>query len=416
MQSHRLKIVGAQYAANPDFVAGQTDTEEMHVRTCKLLTWLKEKTPKVVLMKEPTNAFNPNAVMARAMGRKIGYVADADIKKVFRLMGDKEKLLAEIDEVRVGKHGFLFVTVNGDAKPADREACGPKEVDWSCWTCDVPLLARTESEMAEEEAQFMLDDELMPHLSGAAPEEVKTYVDLWMQHSLHDLSAEARVACSSYIECLETAEDSQMRDLAQRLKRHRTSMCSRSTSNERTDKWWKGLLDSQELETLWTRWKMKCDGRLWGGLRVIDSLLRELPGELYNDVGQLDKLFLRLYYMNVPKRALRSILALLMLRELTCRELGIDMRPRVDGEYKEEGLITDPMQMPTTIGRVAEYGNTMCSTPEERRTIQNLCYWLRDDYEKRHVAEIEALGKAKEKPTMQITNMTGANAVYIENN
>ena len=415
MQVHQLKIVGAQYAANPEFVSGSPETKEMHVRTCELLQWLKERTPKVVLMKEPTNGFNQNAVMARALGRKIGYVTDSDIAKAYMLMDGREKMLAEIDRVTVSKHGFLFVNVKADMKPIGLEGCGLKEVDWSCWTCDVPLLAQTESDMVEEEAQFMLDEALLPNLSEVVLDEVETYVDLWMQHSHHDISAEARMACSRYIECLETAADSKMRELAKRLKHHRTSMCSRSTSNERAGIWWQSLLDSQELKELWQTWKSRCKNHLWEGLRLIDSLLRGLPGELYNDVGRLDDMFSRLYYMKVPKRALQSILALLMLREQTCMDLSIEMGPIAEDEYKLEGLITDPMLIPTTIGRVVEFGKLQCTTPVQKQTIQHLCNWLRDDYEQHHVKEIEDLAKTKERPSVQFTTMTGANAVYNEN-
>lgn len=408
MQEYKLKIVGAQYAANPDFVAGEPETEQMHVCTCKLLTWLENERPRVVLIKEPSNSFNPNAVMARAMGRKIGYVADSEAETVYRLMAGREKMLAEIEEVKIGKHGFLFVRVKGAEKPTDREPCGLKEVDWDHWTCDVPLLAKTDDNMAEEEAQFMLDEVLMPHLSEADPEEVRTYLKLWMQHSLHDISAEARKACSRYIECLETADDSQMREMARDLKHHRTSMCSRSTSNERIGNWWNGLLQSKELDRLWLNWQTKCDNRLWNGLRLIDGFLKRLPGELYKDIGHLGDMFSRLYYMKVPKDALQSILALLLLRELSCRKLGIDMCPLSDSDYGQDGVITDVMQMPTTIGRVVEFGKTFCLYPAQQQTIQQLCNWLRDDYQQRHVDEIDELAKGvRKEPTIQITNMTG---------
>lgn len=409
MQEYRLKIVGTQYAANPDFEAGEPETEQMHARTCELLAWLMEERPRVVLMKEPSNFFNPNAVMARAMGRKIGYVADSEAETAYRLMAGRGMMVADIEDVRIGKHGFLYVKVQGAEKPSVRESCGLKEVDWSGWTCDVPLLAQTDHNMAEEEAQYMLDEVLMPHLSQANPDEVKSYLDLWMQHSLHDISAEAREACSRYIECLETADDSLMRDMARMLKHHRTSMCSRSTSNDRIGNWWNGLLQSQELNRLWLNWRTKCDNRLWDGLRLIDGFLKRLPGELYNDVGRLRDMFSRLYYMKVPKDALRSVLALLLLRELSCRELGINMRPLSESDYGQDGLITDVMQMPTTIGRVVVFCKTYCPHPVQQQTIQQLCNWLRDDYEMRHTEAIDELTKdvRKKTATIQITNMTG---------
>ena len=76
MKEYRLKITGVHYAANPNSVAGQPDTEEMHVRTRKMLSWVRDENPIVVLMADPTNPKNPDAVMAIAEEIRIGYVGD----------------------------------------------------------------------------------------------------------------------------------------------------------------------------------------------------------------------------------------------------------------------------------------------------------------------------------------------------
>ena len=69
-----IKILGAQFAANPDYKFGDPETDEIIGRTIGMLTELKEKQPRVVLKADPANPSDPLAVMARAMGRKIGYV------------------------------------------------------------------------------------------------------------------------------------------------------------------------------------------------------------------------------------------------------------------------------------------------------------------------------------------------------
>ena len=61
MKEYRLIITGVHYAANPDSVGGQSDTEEMHVRTRKMLSWVRDENPIVVLMADPTNPMNPDA-------------------------------------------------------------------------------------------------------------------------------------------------------------------------------------------------------------------------------------------------------------------------------------------------------------------------------------------------------------------
>ena len=126
----------------------------------------------------------------------------------------------------------------------------------------------------------------------------------------------------------------------------------------------------------------------------------------------MDVVLSRLYYLNTPRKAFQSIMALLMMRCLTCRELGIDMRPMTEGEYERDGIIKNPLEIPTTIGRVVAFGKTHCDKTQ-RQTIELLVHWLRDDYELAHSEEIEALAedtqcrlanaieKAATKPTTQ---------------
>ena len=341
MKEYRLKITGVHYAANPNSVAGQPDTEEMHVRTRKMLSWVRDENPIVVLMADPTNPKNPDAVMAIAEEIRIGYVGD----------------------------------------------------DW---------LTTTKSLLAQSDCDF---------------EKLKTYVNIWLKNSRHDLSREARQARSAYIERLLAAQNKEVRQLAEPLKRQRTSICGRAMLNERCQQWWPSLMETERVERLWNQWRLRNDNKLWYGLRWIDSLLRELPGELYNDIGKMDELLSGLYYLNTPRKAFQSILALMILRELTCRELGIEMRPMAEAEYQQDGLITDPMEMPTTIGRVVEFGKTQCELPIQRQTIQMLAQWLRDDYEQSHSKEIETLAedrqemlakaieRAVEKPTTVIPHI-----------
>jgi hypothetical protein len=50
------------------------------------------------------------------------------------------------------------------------------------------------------------------------------------------------------------------------------------------------------------------------------------------------------------------------------------------------------MMIPTTIARVVAFGETQCDR-SQRQTIQQLVYWLRDDYEQSHPLEIASLAE-----------------------
>lgn len=394
MTEYLMKISGVHYAANPDSVSGQDDTEEMHVRTREMLSWIDRERPMVVLVAEPTNHFNPKAIMARALGRYIGRVGDdyLDVANGLLLHSGHPMILARIKKVVVRNHGYVVVAVDADESTRLQPLSLP-EIEWRMGMSDLPQLPPGEQMQAEQEAAFILDTVLLPNLDATGVAELKAYLDIWMAGSRHDLSREARQARKVYIERMEASQNEEIRRLAEPLKEQQTSICGRTALNERTARWWIEWLESDEVNQMWLQWRLHIGNKLWNGLRQIDRRLQELPGELYNDIGKLDVFLARLYYMNTPRQALQAILALLMLRELTCRELGIGMHPMTEEDYQRDGFITNPMDMPTTIGRVVEFGKTQCELPIQRQTIQVLAQWLRDDYEQTHSMEIESLAE-----------------------
>ena len=393
MAEYILKISGVHYGANGDSVFGQKDTEEMHVRTRELLSWIDKTRPIITLSPDPTNHIHEKAIQARALGRRIGRVAYECVDRAWDILRESKQpmMLARVKEVTVKDHGHLMVIVEANELQT-AQTSQIAEIEWKEWISDLPLLPPSEQLQAELEAAYVIDNVFLPHLDETCIAELKVYLDIWLDGSQHDLSREARQKRSFYIEQLEAAEDKDVRLLAEALKEQRTKMCERAPLDEIVTTWWNERLESTEMQLLWRKWRLKNENKLWLGLKRIDSLLIHLPGELYGDIGQMDVVLSRLYYMNTPRQAFRAILALLMLRQLTCSELGIDMRPMTDGEYKVDGRITNILEMPTTIGRVVAYAEEQCD-PDQKRTIQSLTHWLRDDYEQNHCAEIEALAE-----------------------
>ena len=64
MAEYEIRISGVHYAANGDSVAGQKDTEEMHVRTRELLSRIDRVRPIVTLSPDPNNHVHENALQA----------------------------------------------------------------------------------------------------------------------------------------------------------------------------------------------------------------------------------------------------------------------------------------------------------------------------------------------------------------
>ena len=336
MKEYRFRISGVHYAANPEAETKRLpDTEEMHVRTRELLTKIDRERPLVSLFAEPTNLFNPDCIMAFSRGKRIGRVADECVGEVKSLLAQSEDpiLFARVEDVTIKEHGHLTVVVEAEELtnilPLQSSA-----IEWDMWLRDdMVRLSPHQQVQAEKEAYYMLKSQLMTNVDGADITDLKIYLGLWMEGSCHDLSRETREARTQFIAQLEKAQNKEVRLLNEPLKQQRTSMCGRMALIERTSEWWTERLESEEMKRLWTQWWLVNEGQLWGGLRDIDELLRQLPGQLYNDIGKRDVVLSRLYYMQTPRKALDAILTLLMLRELTCRQLGIEMKPMIESEY-----------------------------------------------------------------------------------
>ena len=391
MAEYEIRISGVHYGANGDSVAGQKDTEEMHMRTRELLSRIDRVRPIVTLSPDPENRVHGRAIQARSLGKRIGRVAFECVDLVWDLLraSGMPMLLAKVKEVAIRNHGYVVVTVSAEALQQTQTTVA-SETEWGPWLSDLPLLPPSEQLQAEEEASFVLENVFFPCLNECDVQELATYVNIWLEGSRHDLSREARQKRALYIELLETAEDKEVRQLAEALKEQRRRICEREPLDEMATEWWQQRQEDPDVQRLWQQWRLKNDNKLWAGLRLIDSLLRQLPGDLYGDIGHMDVVLSRLYYLNTPRKAFQSIMALLMMRCLTCRELGIDMRPMTEDEYERDGIIKNPLDIPTTIARVVAFGATRCND-SQKQTIELLVHWLRDDYEQSHCEEIESL-------------------------
>ena len=344
MKEYRFRISGVHYAANPEAETKRLpDTEEMHVRTCELLRKIDRERPLVSLFAEPSNLFNPDCIMAFSRGNRIGRVADECVGEVKSLLAQSEDpiLFARIEDVAIRQHGHLTVVVEAE-ELTDILPLQSSAIEWGMWLRDDMMrLSPHKLVLAEKEAYYILKKHLMTNIDEADITDLKIYLGLWLEGSCHDLSRESREARSQFIAQLEKAQNKEVRQLSEQLKQQRTSICGRMALTERASEWWTERLESEEMQRLWMQWWLANEGLLWGGLRDIDEKLRQLPGQLNNDIGKRDVVLSRLYYMNTPRKALDAILTLLMLRELTCRQLDIEMKPMIESEYGSDKVVEE---------------------------------------------------------------------------
>lgn len=87
MAEYEIRISGVHYGANGDSVAGQKDTEEMHMRTRELLSWIDRVRPIVMLSPDLENRVHGRAIQARSLGKRIGrfvgFVSQEDLPKAW---------------------------------------------------------------------------------------------------------------------------------------------------------------------------------------------------------------------------------------------------------------------------------------------------------------------------------------------
>ena len=323
---HELKIVGVHYAVNPTYNKEMGIVPEMEKHTVEVLRKLKETLPRLVLMPEPGNPVDQLAVMARVRGERIGYVSRFHLGAIHRILQQTGKpfLTADIQRVEVCERGNLFVSLHTEEGIGDvNEPWGV--CDWSDWKSDLPHLAPKETWWARQEAEYMIEEMLYP-FEPENMEELDAYLNVWIQNSLYDMSAETVRFCNRYIERLGKHPDERLKRWAGELEKHRTAFCGDKRTLNRMN-WWKSLQDTDEMERLWTQWIQRFSDNHRKGLCEIDKRLRRLPADLYTFIGDTDRLFSALFYHDVPREVLWSIYSLLLLRERICRELEIDMCP-----------------------------------------------------------------------------------------
>ena len=141
----RIKIVGVQFAVNPDHEPETPMTAQENQRTIDLLTQLDRTHPRVTIKPEPTNAADKEALAVRLMSRKIGYVRNRDDYKsiAFAALAASGRgfFHARVVEVKVDEHGYFYVAVETDNLPLVPIVHDDK---WMEWEPPLPLFPMTE--------------------------------------------------------------------------------------------------------------------------------------------------------------------------------------------------------------------------------------------------------------------------------
>jgi len=316
-----LKAVSVRYVVNPELGRkGAVETEEMCQKTIAKLKWLDETRPRLVLKVDLQNK-DPHAVMIRALGEKVAYV-DRDFAPDIRGMlkeAPRGMLSTTITDVAVYKHGYSFIK-----KPTIGHAYTPEGigVDWSNYQITEPFILPSEYFDSHDELSMVIEDELLPDLANVSVEELRMYIDRWLASVRYNQSREVHDEMQRYISMLSADNREEVRQIAIDVDHLRTKKGTSEVFMEMTEIWWQSILYDKGVNESFRALRQRCRNQRHQLLLILDKveeLMRQMPGELYNDVGDTYEFFSHLACLAPPMTALSGVLSLLAVRTLICQ-------------------------------------------------------------------------------------------------
>ena len=329
MSKMKLKVRGVIYAWYPQY--SQTDPRgpEMVNEMVQRLKQLDQERPEVILMPEPENLHDPKAIRVYCKGFPMGYVAHEQTGEAHLLFDAQTPMVpAAIVGVEVESKGSVYIEAELNEAAIKRQFAKPEAVDaWKDWHCSIPKLPMPEVWKNCQVLEFQIEREF-PVQTLEQVRNLKMYIKLWIDRSLHDFSVEAMQLRKRYIDRFRGIGNGALENEARRLEKQYAAICSGQRMTYRM-KWWKELQQSAGMEHYWDQWRSsRKEDNLWRDLHTVDSMLRRMPDGMYAHIGDLSCLFAVLRYRDdVTRPVLWDIYTLLLLRERICRELGIAMKP-----------------------------------------------------------------------------------------
>lgn len=368
--SARIKIVGVQFAVNPEHKKGTPMTEEEMQRTVDFLTTLDRKRPRVSIKPEPTNEYDKDAFVVRFLSKKVGYVRDSDDYKVkahaaLEASG-KGYFNARVVEVMVADNGYFEVEVDIEGTPLVPIL---HEDRWSKWNPGWPMFPMTEEMLCVEDAICMIGDE------DYDADDLQEYTNALMDNARHALWREAKEGLESVVRTLEACEGDKMRQVSHDIEHLLSGMCNDKRLCERRESWLPEILSASEAQTAWMSWlhQKQADIRelesiemtIW--LSEVETVLSNIPALAPCATDDDAMLISRAYYTLIPLDKFRQLLTGLVVRKRLRERLGLP----------SASLAPVPSLMSETenrfIATIIDYARSL-QTREEVEVLQTFIY------------------------------------------
>ena len=330
MKKVNLEVRGVIYSLFPQYKHADPRGEEMVKQTVQYLKQLDEERPEVILVTEPENMSDPKAVRVYCQGSPIGYVAHEQTDKA-QLLFDALHPLVMARIVQVDAEGSRQFYIEADVSESARrnQLLAKREaVDaWKDWQCSIPQFPMSDVWKNCQVLEYQIENQF-PVQTLEQVKNLKTYLKLWVERSMHDFSVEAMQLRKRYIERLRGIRGGILEAEVKRLEKQYVGICCGERTTRRMQ-WWTEFKHSHHFDLYWALWRgSRKKDNLWRDLYTVDTQLRRMPDGLYAYIGNLNCFFAALRYRDdVTRSVLCDIYTLLLLRERICHELGIAMKP-----------------------------------------------------------------------------------------
>ncbi len=351
----RIKIVGVQFAVNPEHEWGTEMTAQEQQRTIDFLTMLDRKHPRVSVRLEPTNENDKEALSVRWLSRKCGYVRNtpeqkAKARAAIAVQGG-DHCKARVVEVEVSAKGWFFIEVETDGRPIVPAVT--KNL-WDEWNPNVRPMSKTEQMLMVEDAVDCLEEELRYEIENSKNREIEIeeatlaeYVEVICQEGRHVLCSEVKQTLETCVRRMEAIGGDEMRRSSYNLEHHLAGMCNEHRVIERRTGWLPELLLSAEAQTAWREWLHDHDAdtrelsrlEMSEWLTHVEHELSHIPAIAPCPSGDDCVLLSRAYYTGVTTDAMLRLLTLIIVRHRLRERLGLpDGRAPFEQVVREEEL------------------------------------------------------------------------------
>ena len=329
MSKMKFTVRGVIYALFPQYDQTNPRGREMVEQVVQRLKQLDEERPEVVLVPEPENMKDPKAIRVYCEGSPIGYVAHEETDTAHLLFDALHPIVpASIVGVEVDGKRLFYIEAEMPEGAFKKQFAKTEAVNaWKDWRCNIPKLPMPEVWKNCQVLEFQIERQF-PVITLEQVKNLKTYIKLWIEKSLHDFSVEAMQLRMRYIRQLRAVGNGVFDVEIRRLEKQYAAICCAQRMTYRM-KWWKDLQQSDSMEHYWDQWRSsRQEDNLWRDLHTVDTHLRRMPDALYAHIGDLTCLFSAMRYRDdVTRSVLWDVYTLLLLRERICRELHIAMKP-----------------------------------------------------------------------------------------